>query len=586
MNAGVSNEPSGRKPLRLWPGVAVAALQWLVFLVAPLVEPRAAPIGILGGVLGGLIILVWWLCFSRARWLDRLAALALMVVAPILARRLADPSIVGGMMGMMLFIYAIPPLSLALVVWATASRRLADTPRRVSLVFAMLLGCVPLVLVRSGGITGAGAAQFAWRWSSTPEQRLLARPSKPPEGASTNLVDVREPEWPGFRGPRRDGVLDGVRVNPNWSAAPPVLLWDRPVGPGWSSFAVQGGVFFTQEQRGESELVACYNVASGAPVWTHAEAVRFWESNAGAGPRATPTLHRGRVYAFGATGVLTALDARDGTRIWSRNAAADMGRKVPEWGFAGSPLVVNDLVVVAAAGRLAAYDLASGKPRWTGPAGGWGYSSPHLAKLDGVEQILLLNGAGAISLAPADGKVLWEHAWRGDGIVQPGLPAEADVLIGSGSGFGAGAKTGTRRLAIKHAGDAWTVEERWTSTGLKPYYNDYVLHKGHAFGFDGGLLACIDLNDGKRKWKGGRYGYGQMILLRDQDLLLVLSETGDLALVKAASDDFQELARAHGITGKTWNHPVLARDVLLVRNDQQMGAFRLALNEPSRSGVK
>jgi len=341
-------------------------------------------------------------------------------------------------------------------------------------------------------------------------------------------------------------------------------------------------LLFTQEQRGDEEIVACYKVATGELVWKHGDATRFWESNAGAGPRATPSIRNGRVYTFGGTGILNALDARDGAVVWTRNVASDTGRKIPGWGFASSPLVVNDMVVVAAAGRLAAFDLASGKQRWLGPARGWGYSSPHLAKIDGVDQILLLNGAGVISVSPADGKVLWEYAWKGDGIVQPALTAEGDVLIGTGSGM-PDSGMGTRRIAVTNGASGWTVAERWTSRGLKPYYNDFVVHKGFAFGLDGSILACIDLKDGNRKWKGGRYGHGQIVLLPDQNVLLVLSEEGELALVAANPDSFTELARFPAIKGKTWNHPVLAGNILLVRNSQEMAAFRLPVTEGARS---
>ena len=257
--------------------------------------------------------------------------------------------------------------------------------------------------------------------------------------------------------------------------------------------------------------------------------------------------------------------------MWSRNAASDTDVKVPVWGFASSPLVVGDAVIAAAAGALVAYDLATGDPRWFGPKGGWGYSSPHLVTIAGVPQVLLLDGAGAISVAPADGALLWEHKWPSDGIVQPALTTDGDVLIGTGSGMG------VRRIAVAHGPGEWSVRERWTSAGLKPYFNDFVVHHGHAFGFDKGILACIDLADGARKWKGGRYGYGQLVLLPDQDLLLVLSEEGELALVGAAPDRFTELARFPGVEGKTWNHPVLVGNVLLVRNGQEMAAFRLPL---------
>jgi outer membrane protein assembly factor BamB len=222
----------------------------------------------------------------------------------------------------------------------------------------------------------------------------------------------------------------------------------------------------------------------------------------------------------------------------------------------------------------AAYNAANGHQRWQGPAGRGGYSSPQLATIDGVAQILLLNGEGTISVAPSDGKLLWKHEWNIDGIVQPSVIGGSDVLIGSGSGL---SEVGIRRVAVSHGPAGWSVEERWTSNGLKPYFNDFVVHKGHAFGFDGSILACIDLKDGKRKWKGGRYGHGQIVLLPDQDALLVLSEEGELALVAAASDKFTEFARFPAIEGKTWNHPALVGDVLLVRNGQEMAAFRLPL---------
>jgi outer membrane protein assembly factor BamB len=310
-------------------------------------------------------------------------------------------------------------------------------------------------------------------------------------------------------------------------------------------------------------------------VWRHRDALRFWESNGGAGPRATPSVRNGRVYTFGATGIVNALDAGNGAVVWSRNAATDTDKKVPDWGFASSPLVIDDLVIVAVAGQLVAYDLATGDPRWLGPASGGGYSSPHFATIDGVPQILLLRGARATSVAPADGTLLWEHLWQpAVSIVQPALAANGDVLVTAGDAMGG---IGIRRIAVAHGPAGWTVEERWTSRALKPCFNDFVVHEGHAFGFDGSILACIDLSDGTRKWKGGRYGHGQLLLLPDQDLLLVLSEDGELALVRAAPDQFTELARLPAIEGKTWNHPVLAGNALLVRNSEEMVAFRLSL---------
>jgi len=372
-------------------------------------------------------------------------------------------------------------------------------------------------------------------------------------------------------------VVHGPRIATDWTKSPPVEVWRRKIGPAWSSFAVRGNLLYTQEQRGDDEIVASYRLASGAPVWRHKDVTRFWESNAGAGPRATPTLSGGRVYTLGGTGIVNVLDADRGTVVWTRNAASDAGQKVPYWGFAGSPLIVDDLVVVAVAGRLIAYDRDTGNQRWIGESKGMSYSSPHLATLDGIKQIVLLTDKGVTSVAAADGKKLWEHEWSGFSSLQPAMIADNEMLISNGGSMGG---LGTRRLAVTHSPAGWNAAERWTSNGLKPYFNDLVVHKGHAYGFDGRILACIDLADGARKWKGGRYGNGQLVLLPEQDLLLVLSEDGELALVSATSDGFKEFARTQALDGKTWNHPVLVGDVLLVRNDQEMAAFKLSLASP------
>jgi outer membrane protein assembly factor BamB len=549
-------------------------------------------------------------------WPDRVGAVVLMVGAVIVTKRIVHPSISNAGMGMLIFIYSIPLMSLALVASAAATRRFAARPRRASTAAAIALACAALALVRTGGISGEGGLDVHWRWTPTPEDRLLAEapalpstlapapapvatpeaapsvaaagipapaastppaetPAKPATTAPAAETKAADVKWPGFRGPGRDGVVRGARIATDWAASPPVELWRRKVGPGWSSFAVSGDVFYTQEQRGDDEIVACYSLATGQPVWSHRDEARFWESNGGAGPRGTPAVSNGRVYTMGATGIMNALDAATGAVAWSRNAATDTGAESPGWGFAASPLVIDDLVVVAASGRLAAYDAATGAPRWYGPEGGAGYSSPHLVTIEGVRQILLLRGSRTTSVSPSDGALLWEH--KGDptvSILQPALTADGDVLVATGDSMGGG---GIHRLAVDRGPAGWTVVDRWASRGLKPYFNDFVVHEGHAFGFDGSILSSIDLADGERKWKGGRYGHGQMLLLPDQDALLVLSEEGELAVVGAAPDKHTELARFKAIEGKTWNHPVLAGDVLLVRNGEEMAAFRLPL---------
>ena len=277
---------------------------------------------------------------------------------------------------------------------------------------------------------------------------------------------------------------------------------------------------------------------------------------------------------MGATGIVNALDATTGAVIWTRNAEADTGAPQPQYGFSASPLVIGDAVVAAASGRLAAYDLASGAVRWTRKTEGGGYSSPHPTVLAGIPQILLLNGGGITSVG-MDGGVLWsKHYDDGTGIVQPRVLDDGTVLVAAGELMRG---LGLRRLAIARAADGtWTVEERWTSRGLKPYFSDFVVHDGHAYGFDGSILSAINLETGERAWKGGRYGAGQLLLLPAQGLLLVISEEGDVVLVAASPDKHTEIAKFRAIEGKTWNHPVLVDDVLLVRNGEEMAAFKLA----------
>jgi len=601
--------------------VVIVILQLLLRFVAPRVNPDFMVYGLFAGPVAGLAIVLWWLLLSRAPWSERLGAVALMIAALFATSRLVDRSIATGAMGYLFPMLAIPVLGVAFVVWAVSTSRLADGIRRITMVATILLACGVWTLARTGGFTASDFKNdLHWRWTATPEEQLLAKsgtepgalppaaaaaaepskerpapksaaqpsappPAKTPEKPLVTKVEpaklppppaVAEPApvWPGFRGPHRDSIIPGVRIKTDWTASPPVALWRRPVGPGWSSFAVSGGLVYTQEQRGPDEVVACYRLTTGEPVWAHHDAARFWESNAGPGPRGTPTLSNGRVYTLGATGIVNALDAARGALIWSRNAASDTGVKTPGWGFASSPLVLGDLVIVATAGKLAAYDLATGAPRWFGPDGGDGYSSPHLVTLDGLQQIVLMSATGATSVAPADGKLLWKYAWPSDTrIMQPAVTLDGDLLITAGDAMGG---VGMRRIAVVHGPSGWTAQERWTSIGLKPSFNDSVIHNGYAYGFDGSILACIDLQDGKRKWKGGRYGNGQLVLLADQELLLVISEEGELALVRAVPDQFTELARFPAIEGKTWNHPVLAGDVLLVRNGEQMAAFRLS----------
>jgi outer membrane protein assembly factor BamB len=526
--------------------------------------------GMLGSlVVGTSLVLLWWLFFSRARWSERLGGLALLVVVHTVTILLADTSA-----RMVAFLPGVPWLC-AVFVASLFFRS------RVVTIVAVLVASLGWTLVRTDGVTGTMATAYAWRWSATSEQLFLASAaSSAPVAPGTTDDAVETAAWPGFRGLHRDSVLAGVTIDPDWSANPPREIWRRPVGPGWSSFVLAGNRLCTMEQRDDEEVVACYDASSGEPIWLHAYAARFWEAMGGPGPRATPAYHDGRLYTLGATGVLNCLDAPTGKPSWTRNIADDTGAPLPTWAFSSSPLVVDHLVVVhapaATKGRaLAAFDLVSGEPRWFGDAAGASYSSPHLATLDGVRQIVMITGEGVSGFDIGSGARLWRHVWPpstgGDRVVQPAIVDDGGaLLIGTLDG-------GTRKVAVsRDASGNWTTNEVWTSRGLKSYYNDLVVHRGTVYGFDRNILAAIDLETGERVWKGGRYGNGQLLLLADQDLLLVLSEQGELALVRATPNRYEEIARVPALDGKTWNHPILVDGVIYLRNSEEAAAYRLA----------
>jgi len=568
-----STESTQQKPLRLWPGFIIVVLLWMIRFVIPAIAPDMTAIGILGGLVGGLAIVIWWAFFSRAPRIERWLAIALSIMSLSATSHFIDRSISHSLMGMMFAIYSIPVISLAFVVWAVTTRHLSNKVRRLSMIVTILIASGFWVLIRTNGMDGEARHDFAWRWAKTSEKRLLEKgniqSTKVPLDSATV---VKEAEWPGFQGPDRNGIIHGVRIGTDWTKFPPVEMWRQSVGPACSSMSIHGSLLYTQEQRGEFEMVTCYNLNTGQLVWSHRDSTRFWDAHAGAGPRSTPTISKGRVYTLGATGILNVLDEMKGTVIWSRNAAKDTKVNIPVWGYACSPLVTDSVVIVAISGQLLAYDLASGSKRWSGTNGGESYSSPQLFTINGVRQVLFMNKAGATSFDPVSGKELWKLPLHDTQIIQPYQISESDFLLSTGY------IKGMKRVTIKNGPNGWSTEERWSSGELVQNFNDYVVFKGHIYGFEGPYLACFDLDKGNKTWKGGRYT-GELILLADQDLLLILSEKGDVALVKATPEQFTELGRVPAIKGRCWNHPALAGHILVVRNSQEMAAFRLPVSD-------
>lgn len=525
------------------------------------------------------LILFWWLFFSRAWWVERGLGLVGLAAITVVTTLLADKSI----RGFGTAIYAVPWGITGFAVVLIGSAKMQSTQRT----WLALLGALVCFgfwdLVRTDEIRGDFQSSHSWRWQPTAEdqflQSLASRASEDP--GHVDSEPLAEPEWPSFRGPNRDSVQPGIVLGEDWQAEPPKEIWRISVGPGWSSFSVAGNRLFTQEQRGDFEVIVCYDARSGKEVWVHQYESRFWEVVGGAGPRATPTLSDGSLFALGASGILNRLDPISGELVWRQDISKEAGRDPPQWGFASSPLVTDGVAIVHAGGAgdkgLLAYDEETGELRWSAPAGNDSYSSPQLAEIDGRQCVLMLTNKGLTVVAPSDGRPLGGHQWEFQGyrVVQPLLVNKSSVLLGTGMG------TGTQRIELRFDGDEIAATESWISRHMSPYYNDYVVHGEFLYGFDNNIFACVNLKTGQRIWKKGRYGNGQVLLLPDGDQLLVISEDGELVLLRATPSKLTELARHQVLDGRTWNHPVLIGNRLYVRNAEEAACFEMPISRTS-----
>jgi len=420
--------------------------------------------------------------------------------------------------------------------------------------------------------TGDLVPTFGWRWAEKSYQTETVDLNRTSE--TDKLLASPAFSYPQFLGPERNGKIRETRLDTDWSARPPKQLWKQPIGEGASSFAVVGNSAVTQEQRGDDEMVVCYDLKSGKIRWQHSDKVRF-DSEAfvgGIGPRATPTISENRVYTLGATGLLNCMDLKDGKLIWGKNILNENSALIKEWGMAGSPLVLDSLVVVSAGGTdarsLVAYHKDSGEKIWSAGNDRAGYSSPLIATIAGVRQILIFNWEHVVAHDPGSGKILWKFPWTGDTqrVAQPVVLPEGRVFITSGYGVG------SKLIRINRGSDGrLSPTLLWESNRMKAKFSNVIAVGEFIYGLDDGILACIDLREGKRQWKS--YGHGQMILV--DNLLLITTEKGDVVLVEPNSQEHKELARFTAIKGKTWNNPALAGPYLLVRNSQEAACYEL-----------
>ena len=537
-----------------------------------------------GPAVCSLLILVWWITASRAsqreKWVGFFGVLGIVFTALVFA----DRSMRGPATTILIIPSALATFAISMVI---QRKRMTTARTKVALSMTALILCGSLC-IRYTGMYGDLSLSYRWRFAASHEDVMLQQKQNDLQSRERHLLttletetEINQSQWTGFRGSKRSGVCADVRVHTDWESSPPKQLWKIDVGPGWSSFAVAGNRLFTQEQRGAKECVVCYDSESGMELWEQSVPTRFSESLSGVGPRATPTIAGNKLYALGANGHLLCLDAKTGSIVWQQFLQEIAQRKPPEWGFCSSPLVYQDLVVVHAGGQndkgLPAFDVESGGLQWSASSGDHSYSSPHIDVIAGKPCLFMLTNTGLDIVEPKTGRIKLSYAWPYDTYraTQPHVINGDSVLIPSGMGVG------TRCVRVSSDGEQLIAKEQWTSQHLKPDFNDFVVHDGYAYGFDNTIFTCIDLKTGDRAWKRGRYGQGQVLLLKETGTLLVTGERGGIYLLNANPEKHEEIAAFEAIDGKSWNHPVVVNDRLYVRNSRFAACYLLPTSEHS-----
>lgn len=426
-----------------------------------------------------------------------------------------------------------------------------------------------LGLVKMDGHTGSFFPQFSWRWtkdSATKIPEITGTVAK--EG--TIIVTKGQENFPRFLGVEMRNWVQGSLLPQNWFRVKPKELWRKKIGEGWAGFVVASGFGYTMEQRGTKEATICYELRTGKVVWVHGEDVRFEESMGDDGPRSTPTVVDGKIFSMGATGILNCLDARTGEVVWGKDVLAEVGQKVPMWAKSCAPLVVNEKVIVTlgkeAENNLAAFDVYSGDLIWRSGNYSSSYASPVVATLAGQRQVVAFQQKSVDGYDIETGEVLWSFPiGNPQGNCASPLIYGNSVITSSGYGYG------THRIAITKTEEGFSAKEMWFSRKLKAKFANMVIKNQCLYGLNDGRMVCLDLQDGSARWRGTNFGHGQLLGVGDH--LIVQTENGPLKIIELNPEKETIVTEFDALEHRTWNHPVLAGKILLVRNDREAIAF-------------
>ena len=451
-------------------------------------------------------------------------------------------------------------------------------------------------------------ASFKWRWTLDHDEQIGKIDSISDKSVDLSYVTQEgEPDFnfSQFLGSGRDGSIDDVELDPDWKTNPPTIIWKQDIGAGWSGFTAANGYAVTLEQRADEEVTSCYDILTGEVVWFHAEkGVRHRTIPGGIGPRSTPTIdpESGYVYTIGGTGILLCLDGKDGSVVWRKEILKEVKSdeanelKLVAWGRSGSPLVAGEKLIVPGGGSdgtfdsLIAFDKTNGEEIWRGGTIQISYSSPMLMTINSLEipyeHVVIVNESAVTGHDLETGEQLWTHERNGisngqANVAQPVLYPDDQLLLTKGYGLGAelikieaSSPEETRNPPVL------TPKQIWKSKRyLRTKMSSAVRWGDYAFGLNEEVLECIDVINGKRMWRGERYGHGQLLLIGNH--VLVLSEDGALALIAADSDEFREVARIEEVLQSiTWNticfHRFDNKWYLLIRNGEQAACLELA----------
>ena len=387
-----------------------------------------------------------------------------------------------------------------------------------------------------------------------------------PVVVSTRAMD----DWPQWRGPNRDGRSGERGLLKDWPAGGPPVAWrGSGAGEGYSSFAVANNRLYTLGARSGREYVIAFDVASGKKLWETENGSRF-DNDRGSGPRATPTVDGDRVYAFGASGDLSALDASSGKRVWHVNVLSKFGGSNIQWGLSESPLVLADRILINAGGPIVALKKTDGSQIWKAdgrdPAG---YSSAVLHELGGIREAIFFTHERVTGIDVESGRRLWSYEAVANDIANIATPIVRENRVFVSSDYG----TGAALLELTSAGGGIRAKQVYFTRDMRNHHASSVLVGDHLYGFSSAILTAMDFNTGQVAWRDRSVGKGSLVYADDR--LYLFSEGGTVGLAEANPSGYREHGRFQLRAGNlpTWSHPVVSGGKLFLRDQDAVYAY-------------